>query len=289
MTDRERKSLIGILAVILIGLGLNAAGSSGGASWNGWPLYTIAVAASFIINWIVFVPAYMRQDEKFFDLTGSLCYIGISLLLLLLSPSRDLRTWLLWAMVTIWAVRLGSFLYQRVHKAGKDGRFDELKTSFPRFFMVWSIQALWVSFTAAAAWVAMTTLNQKPVGIIAIIGVLVWIAGMAIEIIADNQKTAFRADPANKDKFITTGLWARSRHPNYFGEIVLWLGVAIVALPVLQGWQWIALISPILVTLLLTRVSGVPLLEARADEKWGGQAEYEAYKENTPVLFPKLS
>ena len=105
---------------------------------------------------------------------------------------------------------------------------------------------------------------------------------------ADNQKTQFRNDPANKERFISTGLWSKSRHPNYFGEIVLWIGVLIIAIPVLQGWQWIALVSPIFVFLLLTRISGVPGLEAKANKKWGGQADYEAYKSSTPVLIPKF-
>ena len=115
-------------------------------------------------------------------------------------------------------------------------------------------------------------------------GLLIWAAGFAIEATADVQKSRFRADPANRGAFIHTGLWAWSRHPNYFGEIVLWIGVAVIALPVLQGWQYVTLISPLFVILLLTRVSGVPLLEKRADEKWGGQDDYEAYKRRTPVL-----
>jgi steroid 5-alpha reductase family enzyme len=105
--------------------------------------------------------------------------------------------------------------------------------------------------------------------------------------IADRQKSAFKAQPENKDKFITSGLWSWSRHPNYFGEIVLWFGVTIIALPVLQGWQWVTLISPIFIVILLTKISGVNLLEARADEKWGGQKDYETYKAKTPVLIPK--
>jgi steroid 5-alpha reductase family enzyme len=105
---------------------------------------------------------------------------------------------------------------------------------------------------------------------------------------ADAQKSRFSANPANKGRFIDTGLWRRSRHPNYFGEIVLWIGIAIAALPVLRGWQWVTIISPAFVTLLLTRVSGIPLLERRADEKWGGQADYEAYKKKTPVPFPAV-
>ena len=105
---------------------------------------------------------------------------------------------------------------------------------------------------------------------------------------ADQQKARFSSDPANKGKFISTGLWSKSRHPNYFGEILLWIGVATVAVPALEGWQRVALISPLFVTLLLTKVSGVPLLEKKSDSKWGGQEDYEAYKKATPVLIPKL-
>jgi steroid 5-alpha reductase family enzyme len=147
---------------------------------------------------------------------------------------------------------------------------------------------LWVTFTAAAALVTITTGLRKEIDGFAIAGLLVWLFGFVFEVVADSQKSRFSADPANKGRFIHTGLWSRSRHPNYFGEIVLWIGIAIIALPVLQGWQWVALISPIFVTVLLTRVSGVPLLEKKADKKWGGQADYEEYKKNTPVLIPRL-
>jgi steroid 5-alpha reductase family enzyme len=191
--------------------------------------------------------------------------------------------------VIFWALRLGSFLFSRIQKAGKDDRFDEIKPSFIRFLNVWTIQALWITFTAATALVAITTTTRKALDVFVVIGFLVWLFGFAIEVIADSQKSRFNANPDNKGKFIQTGLWSRSRHPNYFGEIVLWIGVAIIAVPVLHGWQWIAMISPIFVTLLITRFSGVPLLEKKADKKWGGQADYEEYKKNTPVLIPRLT
>jgi steroid 5-alpha reductase family enzyme len=145
-----------------------------------------------------------------------------------------------------------------------------------------------VTFTLAAALAAITTTTRQDLGVFALIGVIVWAFGFAFEVVADAQKSRFRANPANRSRFIATGLWARSRHPNYFGEIVLWTGVAIIALPVLRGWQWVTLISPVFVTLLLTFISGVPLLEQRADERWGGQEDYEAYKARTPVLIPRL-
>ena len=206
-------------------------------------------------------------------------------LALLLSPVRDARSILLWIMVSVWAVRLGYFLFSRIHRDGKDGRFDELKQSFLRFLLTWTLQGLWVSLTAAAALVAITTENRSGLGIVEAIGILVWLAGFGVEVVADDQKRRWRANKRNKGKFIDTGLWAWSRHPNYFGEIVLWIGVLIIAAPVLVGWQWVVLISPIFVTLLITRVSGVNMLETRADEKWGGQPKYEAYKAKTPVLI----
>lgn len=288
MKTTDRNSLIFFPILVLIGVLVALAGSQGGAAIAGMPVFALVVGLAFLIQWLVFIPSFRMQTEKFFDLTGSLTYISLTLMAALLSANLDIRSLLLAALVVIWALRLGTFLFRRVHKAGKDDRFDEIKPSFFRFLNVWTIQALWVTFTAAAALVAITTSVRKELDLFAIVGALVWVFGFAIEVAADSQKSRFNTDPSNKGKFIQTGLWSRSRHPNYFGEIVLWIGIAIIALPVLQGWQWVALISPIFVTLLLTRVSGIPLLEKKADQKWGGQAEYEEYKKRTPVLIPRL-
>jgi steroid 5-alpha reductase family enzyme len=288
MKTTDRSALIAFPVLILIGILVALAGSQGGASIAGVPVFALSVGLAFLIQWLVFIPAYWMQTEKFFDLTGSITYISVTAIALLLSVGADGKSILLAALVTIWAVRLGSFLFGRIKKAGKDDRFDEIKPSFIRFLNVWTIQGLWVTFTMAAALVAITTTTRKELDVFAVVGFLVWAFGFAIEVAADTQKSRFSADPANKGRFIQTGLWSRSRHPNYFGEIVLWVGVAIIALPVLQGWQWVALISPVFVTLLLTRVSGVPLLEKKADKKWGGQEEYESYKKKTPVLIPRL-
>jgi steroid 5-alpha reductase family enzyme len=287
MKKTDRNALVALPIVILIGLGVALAGSQGGASVFGIPIFAFSVGLAFLIQWLAFIPAYLLQNEKFFDLTGSITYISVTIIAVLLGPVVDGRSILLLALVVIWAGRLGTFLFRRIHKAGKDARFDEIKPSFIRFLNTWTLQGLWVTFTLAAALAAITTTTRKELGLFALIGFLVWVFGFAFEVAADIQKSRFRADRENKGKFIHTGLWARSRHPNYFGEIVLWIGVAVIALPVLRGWQWVTLISPVFVTLLLTRISGVPLLEKRADEKWGGQEDYEAYKERTPVLIPR--
>jgi steroid 5-alpha reductase family enzyme len=288
MKKTDRNSLIVFPILILIGFLVALAGSQHGAMIFGVPLFALSVGIAFLIQWLAFIPAYLMQTEKFFDLTGSLTYISVTIIAVIFSKGADVRSILLAALVVIWAIRLGTFLFGRIRKAGKDDRFDEIKPSFFRFLNVWTIQGLWVTFTMAAALVAITTSARKELDVFAIVGFLVWAFGFAIEVIADSQKSRFSANPENKGKFIQTGLWSRSRHPNYFGEIVLWVGVAIIALPVLQGWQWVALISPLFVTLLLTRVSGVPLLENKADKKWGGQEDYESYKKKTPVLIPKL-
>jgi steroid 5-alpha reductase family enzyme len=289
MKTNNRNSYILFPILIVIGALVALAGSQGGFTLGGVPVFAIAVGLAFLIQWLVFIPAYLFQTEKFFDLTGSITYILVTTIALVFSKSMDARSVLLWALVITWAIRLGAFLFRRIQKAGKDDRFDEIKPSFIRFLNVWTIQGLWITFTAAAALVAITTATRKDLDVFAVVGFLVWAFGFAFEVVADSQKSRFNSDPTNKGKFIQTGLWSRSRHPNYFGEIVLWVGVAIIAIPVLQGWQWVAMISPIFVTLLLTRVSGIPLLEKKADKKWGGQEDYEAYKKNTPVLIPRLT
>jgi steroid 5-alpha reductase family enzyme len=280
MNAVTKRSLIGIVIVLLIATGLAFAGSQGGFTVNGFPLYALCVILAFVIQWIAFIPAYMNQTESFFDLTGGLTYIIVIITAVALSSEVDARSYLLLGIIMLWAIRLASFLFMRIRAAGEDRRFREIKPSFARFLLTWTIQGLWVSFSVAAGLVAITSTVRVGLDAFAAIGFIVWLIGFGIEV------AAFNATPANKGKFINTGLWSWSRHPNYFGEIVLWIGVAIIALPILRGWQWVTLISPIFIILLLTRISGVPLLEKRADEKWGGQPDYEAYKAGTSVLVP---
>ncbi|HPH98450.1 MAG TPA: DUF1295 domain-containing protein [Anaerolineaceae bacterium] len=288
MKSNDPKAFIIFLMVVLIGFLVAWAGSQGGSLVAGIPVFALLVGLIFLIQWLAFIPAFLKQTEKFYDLTGSLTYISMAALALLLSQDIDARSFLLAALVMIWAGRLGTFLFRRIQKAGRDDRFDEIKPSWIRFLNAWTIQALWVTFTASAALIGISTSVRKDLDLFALAGFLVWVTGFSLEVIADLQKSRFNADPANRGKFIQAGLWSRSRHPNYFGEIVLWIGVMIISLPVLQGWQWVALISPVFVTLLITRVSGVPLLEKKSDQKWGGQADYEAYKKRTPVLILRL-
>jgi len=287
MENTNLRSFIAILFILVVAAGIVFAGSQGGSDINGIPIYAIGVALAFIINWIAFIPAYIQKTEKFFDLTGSITYITVLIVAVILSPVVDARSLLLLGIIGVWAIRLGSFLFMRIRAAGEDRRFREIKKSFARFLLTWTVQGLWVTFSIAAALAAITTELRLELGVFAWIGFLVWAFGFGFEVIADRQKSQFKEKPENDSKFINTGLWSWSRHPNYFGEIVLWIGVAMIAFPVLIGWQLLTLISPIFIILLLTRISGVPMLEQRADEKWGGQEDYEAYKANTSVLIPR--
>ena len=272
--------------VLLIG-GLAWAGSQESAVIGGIPLFGFCAGFALVIQWVAFVPAYAAQTERYYDLTGSLTYLSVTAIAVGLGPGPDIRGGLLAALVGVWAARLGTFLFRRIRADGKDRRFDAIKTSFGRFLLAWTLQGMWICFTAGAALAAMTSVRSVPMGTLGWIGLLVWIIGFGIEVVSDQQKSRFRANPAHEGRFISTGLWAWSRHPNYFGEIVLWLGVALIAAPALQGWQYATLLSPVFVTILLTMGSGIPLLEDRADQTWGGQGDYEEYKSSTPVLVPR--
>jgi steroid 5-alpha reductase family enzyme len=281
------EALIAIIAALLVAAAVAWAGSQGGLAVGGLPLFALAGVVAFVIQWVVFVPSYRAQTEHWYDLTGSATYLTVVIGTLLLAGRFDVRSLLLTLLVCIWAARLGSFLFRRIQKAGADTRFDDIKPSFIRFLMAWTLQGLWVFLTLGAALAAMTAASVPAFGLIGWAGLAIWLVGFGIEAVADAQKQAFRNDPANKGRFIQSGLWAWSRHPNYFGEITLWVGVALIALPALSGWQLVTLISPVFVYFLLTRVSGVPMLESRADERWGDDPDYQAYKARTPVLFPK--
>jgi steroid 5-alpha reductase family enzyme len=270
-----------------MGLGMAYLGSMGGVVANGLPIFAVGVALSFVIQWIVFIPAFMFSSEKFFDLTGSLTYISLVMFAAYLVPEMTPRDYLIAGLVLVWAFRLGQFLFRRVLQAGEDRRFRTMKTDFLQFLMTWTLQGLWVSITLGAGLAAMTSESKVNLGVMAYIGLALWVLGFAIEVIADAQKTRFRAVPEHQDLFIQTGLWAWSRHPNYFGEILLWFGMALIAFPALQGGQYATLISPIFVFVLMTYISGVRMLEARADRKWGDDKTYQDYKARTPVLWLK--
>lgn len=281
---KQLASLLICMAVAAVSLVIGWQIDESGVQVLGMPLLAGLALIAFLIQWLAFIPAFWFQTEHYYDLTGSLTYASLVLLALWLGDGHA-RALLLACLVGIWCARLGSFLFRRVRQSGKDGRFDDIKPDWGRFLLAWTLQGLWVFMTMLAALIAMSDAQPATLDAWAIIGALIWAAGFALEAVADAQKSAFKSDPANQGHFINTGLWAWSRHPNYFGEILLWTGVCVIAVPSFESWQWMGLLSPVFVAWLITRVSGVPMLEQRADEKWGGQPDYEQYKADTPELF----
>ncbi len=271
------------LVVFLIAISIaNATGNS---------LVVEAVLIAFIIQWAAFIPAYAFQTEKFYDLTGTLTYLTVTWYTLYMSSEKFTNlngaSIAIVLFISLWAIRLGSFLFSRIHKDGEDKRFRTIKPSATQFFMTWTLQGLWVSLCSMCALTAISSESGVVVNAFYYLGVGLFIYGFYTEVKADNEKSKFRSVPENRDKFITTGLWAKSRHPNYFGEIVLWAAIAVISLPSLSGLQYITLISPIFTYVLLVHVSGVRMLEARGQKKWGHLEEYKAYQKSTPMLFPK--
>ncbi len=250
-----------------------------------------AVILAFLIQWVAYIPAYTFQTEKFYDLTGTLTYLTVVWFTYMLSNSAGelkVGNLILALLISIWAVRLGSFLFLRIHKAGEDKRFRTIKPSASQFFMTWTLQGFWVSICSMCALTAISSEVGVVVNVFFYIGFALFLIGFSIEVIADNQKNTFRSLEENKDKFIATGLWAKSRHPNYFGEIMLWTGIALIALPSLSGTQYLTLISPVFTYILLVHISGVRMLEDMGNKKWGHLEEYKNYKDKTPRIIPKL-
>jgi steroid 5-alpha reductase family enzyme len=281
------------IVVFLIAIGVVWAGSDGGQLLNGGFEIGLSIFAScalmaFVVQWIALIPAYLLKTEHFYDLTGGATYLAVIIFAFMQSEQHDLRSIILTCLVAIWAIRLASFLFLRVRKQGSDSRFDDIKVNFWRFSIAWTVQGLWVLITAGAAIAAITSDHKTDFGWLGLIGLVLWLLGFSIEAIADNQKRIFKQKQNTHSDFIQTGLWSRSRHPNYFGEILLWIGVAIIALPALYQWQMVTLISPIFVILLLTKISGISLQEEQANQRWADDPEYQAYKKRTPVLIPKL-
>ena len=282
------KKFIFILLAVGLPLGVATLANPAGLTLAGWPAMTALALGAFAIQWLAFIPARLFQTERFYDLTGSITYIAVTLAAISAATAPSGAQWLIAIMIFIWAGRLGSFLFRRIHAAGGDQRFDHIKVSSSRFFVAWTLQGAWVVMTSCAALTAILSAEQTAVGVIYVMGAVMWVAGFVIEVMADRQKSRFRADPANAGRFINVGLWARSRHPNYFGEILLWAGIAVMAVPYLSGTQWVVMLSPLFVYALLTRISGIPTLARRGQQLWGDDPTYQAYVANTPRLLPRL-
>jgi len=251
-----------------------------------------AAAFDFGLQWAAFVVAYAMKTEKFYDLVGSSTFLGLTWLTLTWGRRGNLpffdRQVMQNSCVSLWAARLGMYLFSRVMASGEDRRFRKAKESPSMFLMFWTIQGLWVWLTLLPTMILNLKQKDKELNYRDYLGFSLFAVGFMIEAVADYQKSKFRSDPANKNKFVNTGLWSVSRHPNYLGEILLWSGLFLPASNVMEGKELLSVLSPLFVTYLLTNVSGIPILERYADRKWGGMVEYQNYKRTTSKLFPYI-
>ena len=255
----------------------------------GFNSFKFLISMAVLIQFTIFLPSFIFQTEKFYDLTGSLTFISVTSIAYFSLDNPSTIDTILYLYVIVWAGRLGIFLFRRIIKDGKDERFDKAKKKFFWFLQYWMGQAAWVVFTAGASILAILSPVEAELEVIAFIGIFLWWSGFLIEVISDYQKRKFRETSDPKTEFISTGLWGRSRHPNYFGEITLWVGMAVISLSSLSGVEYVtAIVSPVFVYFLLIKLEGVPMLERIADERYGELSDYQEYKANTPVLMMKI-
>ena len=248
-------------------------------------LFTAAVA-DFGIQWIMWLVASLFQTEKFYDLAGSSTFVFLTWQTLRWGGQFHVRQLIQSGCVTMWGLRLGLFLFHRVLQDGKDSRFDKVRGNPGLFWIYWTLQGVWVWITLLPTLILNTSARDEKLSWKDYLGWSLWLMGFIVEVVADRQKSQFRADPANKGKWIASGLWSMCRHPNYLGEILMWSSLFIPASSVMSGHQYWSVISPLFVTYLLTRVSGIPILERQGMKRWGNLEDYQRYRKNTPIFLP---
>ncbi|XVF53795.1 hypothetical protein PTKIN_Ptkin05aG0127500 [Pterospermum kingtungense] len=174
----------------------------------------------------------------------------------------------------------------RILQWGEDHRFDDKRNNLGKLAVFWIFQAVWVWTVSLPVTVVNASDRDPSVQVEDIVGWIMWSMGVSIEATADQQKLSFKNSPENRGKWCNIGLWKYSRHPNYFGELLLWWGIFVASTPVLDGAEWLVILGPTFLTLLLLFVSGLPLLEESADKKFGNVAAYRIYKKTTSPLIP---
>ncbi|KAG2535856.1 hypothetical protein PVAP13_9NG141119 [Panicum virgatum] len=235
---------------------------------------------------LFFIVTALLRFDKVTDFAGSTNFVIIAILTLALKGAWHFRQIVLTVLVVIWGLRLGLFLLMRIMQWGEDRRFDEMRDNLGKLAVFWIFQAVWVWSVSLPVTVVNASDRNPSIEARDIIGWIMWLVGICIEATADQQKLVFKNSASNRGKWCDVGLWKYSRHPNYFGELFLWWGVFVASTPVLSGAEWLVILGPILLTLLLLFVSGIPLLESSADKRYGRLEEYRVYKNTTSPLIP---
>jgi len=242
----------------------------------------IALGISFLVNALFFVFASLRKTDTVTDLSYGLSFFLTSLGLVFAFRIEG-ASWLFpFIAVMLWALRLAIYLFARILTIKVDHRFDGRREDPVKFARFWILQALSTAIIMLP--VILSSNHARPSFSIAqVIGALIWLAGLGIETMADSQKFSFKRK--NREGFIASGIWSWSRHPNYFGEMLVWWGLWVYVLPSLQGFEHLAILGPLYISILLRFVSGVPLLEKSAQKKYGSSPEYQDYVERTSLLI----
>lgn len=243
-------------------------------------LFLIAIG----IQILFFIPAFLFKTDKLTDFSYGITFIVLSFTSFFMGEQKQGQLILL-LFILIWAIRLVSYLFIRIRKIKKDQRFDQIRGNFLKFLKFWIGQGftVWVILIPSLFYFNLFDAKQN---IWWLIGGIIFISGFLIESIADYQKYKFINNPKNKDKWISSGLWYYSRHPNYFGEILIWTGIYIFTLGSLSLIKsLIGLISPLFITIILLFVTGVPILEKKSDQKWGDNKDYLNYKKRTNKII----
>jgi len=250
---------------------------------------------SLVIQVLFFIYAAIKKTDVVTDLSYGLTFLLIACVFYLKSGATFQSSpvvIILTLVVIAWSIRLASYLFMRIRKIKKDSRFDKIRGDWKKFAGFWTIQGITVGVVMLGVMIffnVYTGVDKNGILPLSIAGLVISLLGIIIEGIADMQQFNFRNNPANKDHWTDVGLWKYSRHPNYFGEMLMWWGLFVYILPYLSGANLLAIISPLYITGLLMFVSGVPILEKKNDERYKGNAEYKRYKDSTSlvILLPK--
>jgi steroid 5-alpha reductase family enzyme len=251
----------------------------------------------FLIQALFFLLAYILQTDIFTDFVYGLTFIIVALFFLFLNRSFTITQITLFLMIFSWGARLGVYLFIRILKTKKDERFNQIRKSVFKLAGFWTLQAVTIFIIMLPSLIVLTKNDSLTQAyfliqdksffyVILILGFLIWLTGFLIETIADWQKFKFKSKPENKGKWTNKGLFKYSRFPNYFGEMLCWWGIYIYTLPFLKGFEYLTIISPIYITVLLKYVSGIPILEKKHEEKYGNKKEFQKYKNKTSLLVP---
>jgi steroid 5-alpha reductase family enzyme len=244
----------------------------------------IPLVVALGINLVMFIPAFIYKTDKLTDISYAVTFAVVALFGFFFTAYSP-ATLLLLVMILAWSFRLGSYLFIRINKTGKDTRFDGMRESFWKFLRFWLLQGLTV-FVVMIPSSYFFSWPMHNLTVISWIGFVVFILGLAIETIADAQKYRFMNDVSKTGTWIETGIWKYSRHPNYLGEMMVWMGVYLFVVPSLfLVPALVSLVSPLYIICLILFVSGIPLLEKSADARWGNNPAYKEYKRRTSILL----